>query len=63
VDEVNPPFNINVVIIKPGQELREGLIKGVLEAFNVLYGSGRYVLEYAKRLGDPTFEEARDGEA
>ena len=25
----------------------------------MLYGSGKYVLEYAKRLGDPTFEEAR----
>jgi len=59
VDEVNPPFNVDVVVIKPGQELREEFIRGVLGAFKVLYGSGRYVLEYAKRLGDPTFEEAR----
>ena len=28
-------------------------------AFNILYGSGRYILEYARRLGDPTYEEAR----
>ena len=59
VDEVNPPFNVDVVVIKPGEELREEFIRGILGAFNILYGSGRYVLEYAKRLGDPTFEEAR----
>ena len=59
VDEVNPLFNVDVVVIKPGQELREEFIQGVLGAFKVLYGSGRYVLEYAKRLGGPTFEEAR----
>jgi len=59
VDEANPPFNVDIVVVKPGQELREELIRGVLGAFNILYGSGRYILEYAKRLGDPTFEEAR----
>ena len=59
VDEADPPFDVDVVVVRPGQELREELIRGVLGAFNVLYGTGRYVLEYAKRLGDPTFEEAR----
>ena len=59
VDEADPPFNVDVVVIKLGQELREELIRGVLGAFNVLYGDGRYVLEYAKKLGDPTFKEAR----
>ena len=59
VDEVDPPFNVDIVVIKPGRELREEFIRGILGAFNVLYGSGKYVLEYAKRLGDPTFEEAR----
>ncbi len=59
IDEVNPPFNIDVIVIRPGQELREELIRGVLGAFNILYGSGEYILEYAKKLGDPTFEEAR----
>jgi len=59
VDEVDPPFDVDVVVVRPGQELREELIRGVLGALNVLYGTGRYVLEYAKGLGDPTFEEAR----
>lgn len=59
IDEVNPPFNVDVIVIKPGQKLREELIRGVLGAFNILYGSGKYILEYAKKLGDPTFEEAR----
>jgi len=59
IDEVNPPFNIDVIVIRPGQKLREELIRGVLGAFNILYGSGEYILEYAKKLGDPTFEEAR----
>ena len=59
VDEVNPPFNVDVIVVKPGQELREELIRGVLGAFNILHGSRRYILEYAKRLGDPTFEEAK----
>ena len=59
VDEVNPPFNVDVVVIRLGQELREEFIRGVLGAFNVLYGDGKYLLEYAKRLGDPAFEEAR----
>lgn len=58
VDEANPPFNVDVVVIKPGQELRKELIRGVLGTLNVLHGNGRYVLEYAKKLGDPTFEEA-----
>ncbi len=59
IDEVNPSFNVDIIVIKPGQELREELIRGILGAFNILYGSGNYVLEYAKKLGDPTFEEAR----
>ena len=59
VDEADPPFNVDVVVIRLGQELREELIRGVLGAFNVLYGDGKYVLEYAKKLGDPTFKEAR----
>ena len=59
IDEVNPPFNVDVIVTKPGQKLREELIRGVLGAFNILYGSGEHVLEYAKKLGDPTFEEAR----
>lgn len=59
IDEVNPSFNVDVIVVKPGQKLREELIRGVLGAFNVLYGSGKYILEYARKLGDPTYEEAR----
>ena len=59
IDVVNPPFNVDVIVVKPGQKLREELIRGVLGAFNVLYGSGKYILEYARKLGDPTYEEAR----
>ena len=59
IDEVNPPFNVDVIVIKPDQKLKEELIRGILGAFNVLYGDGKYVLEYAKKLGDPTFKEAR----
>jgi len=59
VDEVNPPFNVDIVVVKPGQDLREELIRGILGACEVLYGDGRYVLSYAGKLGDPSFEEAR----
>jgi len=57
--EVDPPFNVDIVVVKPGQELGEELVRGVLGAFEVLYGDGRHVLSYARSLGDPTFEEAR----
>jgi len=59
VDEVNPPFDVDVVVVGLGEELREELVRGILGAFNVLHGSGRCILEYAGKLGDPTFEEAR----
>jgi len=59
VDEVNPPFNVDIIVARPGQDLREELIRGVLGAFKVLYGDGKYVLSYVGKLGDPTFEEAR----
>ena len=59
VDEVTPLFNVDIIVVKSGQELREELIRGILGTFNVLYGSGEYILEYAKRLGNPSFEEAR----
>ena len=59
VDEVSPPFNVDVVVVGLGQDLREEFIRGVLGAFKAFYGDGRYVLGYAKKLGDPAFEEAR----
>jgi len=59
IAEVDPPFNVDIVVVKPGQELGEELVRGVLGAFEVLYGDGRHVLSYARSLGDPAFEEAR----
>lgn len=37
----------------------EDFVRGVLGSFNILYGDGKHILEYAKALGDPTFNEAR----
>lgn len=59
VEDVSPPFNVDVVVVEPSRKLREDLIRSILGAFNVLYGSGKHLLEYAKVLGDPTFDEAR----
>jgi len=59
VDKANPPFDVDVIVVRLGDEVKEELARGILGAFNLLYGSGRYILEYAGKLGDPTFEEAR----
>ena len=59
VEDVSPPFSVDVVVVGPGRRLREDFIRSILGAFNVLYGSGERLLEYAKVLGDPTFDEAR----
>ena len=53
------PFNVDVIVVNLGEKLREDFIRGVLGAFKVLYGNGRHMLEYAKRLSDPKFDEAR----
>ena len=58
VEEVSPPFNVDIVVIGIGTKLREDFIRGVLGAFNILYGDGKHLLEYAKTLRDPTFDEA-----
>ena len=59
VDRVDPPFDVDLVVVELGQRLREEFLRGVLGSFRVLYGDGRYVLEYGEMLGDPTFDEAR----
>ncbi len=59
VKEISPPFNVDIVVIGVGRRLREDFIRGVLGAFNILYGDGKHLLEYSKMLGDPTFDEAR----
>jgi predicted nucleotidyltransferase len=36
VEEVSPPFNVDIVVIGVGTKLREDFIRGVLGAFNIL---------------------------
>jgi len=55
----DPPLGVDVIVVEVGKKLKEGFLRGVLGSFRILYGDGRYLLEYAGRLGDPTFEEAR----
>jgi len=43
VDEISPSFNIDVIVVEPTKELKENFIRGVLGAFNMLYGSGEYI--------------------
>jgi hypothetical protein len=62
LDAANPrdaPFNVDILVLNAGDKLREELLRGILGAFKILYGSGEYLLKYARELGDPTFEEAR----
>lgn len=59
VEEVSPPFNVDIFVIEVGRKLRDDFIRGVLGAFNILYGDGKQLLEYARMLGDPTFDEAK----
>jgi len=59
VGSVGAPFDVDVVVVGVGERLEDGLVRSVLGGFKVLYGSGRYVLEYAKALGDPDFSEAK----
>ena len=53
------PFDVDVVVVELGRKVGRELLVGVLGAFEVLHGTGRYILEYARSLGDPTFDEAR----
>jgi hypothetical protein len=53
------PFDVDVLVLEVGEVPRQELLRGVLGAFEVLYGEGRNLMEYVKALGDPTFEEAR----
>ena len=59
IEEIDPPFNVDVNVIEIGQGLSEEFIRGILGAFKMLYGDGKYILEYAKVLSDPTFKEAK----
>jgi hypothetical protein len=53
------PINIDVLVFDVSKIPKRGLLRSILGSFRLLYGEGRYLLEYAKYLGDPTFEEAR----
>jgi hypothetical protein len=52
-------FNVDVLVFEVGKIPGEGLLRGVLGSFRLLYGDGRFLLGYARLLGDPSFEEAR----
>jgi predicted nucleotidyltransferase len=52
------PVNIDILVFGVDERPSEGLLRGVLGAFKILYGSGEHLFRYARELGDPTFEEA-----
>jgi hypothetical protein len=53
------PVNIDILVFSVDEKPSEGLLRGVLGAFKILYGSGEHLFKYARELGDPTFEEAK----
>jgi len=53
------PLEADVIVVEVGEAIGESLLRGVLGSFRILYGDGSYLAELAKRLGDPSFEEAR----
>ncbi|MGC8949008.1 MAG: nucleotidyltransferase domain-containing protein [Thermoprotei archaeon] len=62
LDAVNPKgsfFNVDVLVLETGKIPRPDLLRSILGSFKVLYGEGKFLLEYAKSLGDPSFKEAR----
>jgi hypothetical protein len=62
LDAANPEdasIDVDVLVLNVDDRPREELLRGVLGAFKILYGSGEYLLKYARELGDPTFEEAK----
>ena len=61
-DATNPEdalFNVDVLVFEINKTPRQDLLRSILGAFKVLYGNGKYLLEYVKTLTDPTFDEAR----
>jgi hypothetical protein len=53
------PLEADVIVVEVGEAVGGSLLRGVLGSFKILYGDGSYLAELAKRLGDPSFEEAR----
>jgi predicted nucleotidyltransferase len=59
VNPENASINVDILVFNINEKPRKELLIGILGAFKILYGSGEYLLRYAKDLGDPTFEEAK----
>lgn len=55
----NSSVDVDVLVFSVDDRPKEELLRAVLGAFEVLYGSGERLLRYARELGDPTFEEAK----
>jgi hypothetical protein len=51
-------FNADILVFEVGKIPGEDLLRGILRSSRLLYGDGRFLLEYARYLGDPSFEEA-----
>ncbi|MGC9202703.1 MAG: hypothetical protein ACP5HX_08565 [Thermoproteota archaeon] len=52
-------IKLNVIALEVGQKPKEELLKSILGSFNILYGDGRYLLEWIKTIKGLTFEEAK----
>lgn len=59
VNEEDMPFNVEVCVFELHEKPRNGFLRNVIGAYEVIYGSGEPLNELAKALVDPTFEEAR----
>jgi len=57
-DELDFPYNIDVVPHEIGKELRKSFAIQIFGASEVIYGDGSYLRSLVKLI-DPTFEEAR----
>lgn len=57
--EENLPFDVDVSVFELNQQIGESFLRNVLGACDVIYGSEEHLIKLSKRLGDPTFEEAR----
>ena len=58
VDELNLPFDVDIVVKKTGDKLKNSFACQVLGAFEILYGDGGHLVEMTANF-DPDFEEAR----
>jgi len=52
-------FDVDIAVIRLGDNVRESFLRNILGAFEVLYGSGEHLLGMARKLDDPNYAEAR----